>query len=83
METSLSVLGAEHPFTLTSMNNLAFTWKEHGRDVEAIELMKKCVLLRTSILGIDHPHTVSSATALVEWQEEDLVAVTSGVGNWK
>jgi Tetratricopeptide repeat len=27
MERSLRVLGKEHPSTLTSMNNLAFTWK--------------------------------------------------------
>jgi len=27
METRKRVLGAEHPFTLTSMANLAHTWK--------------------------------------------------------
>ncbi len=31
METSRRVLGAEHPDTLTSMNNLAWTWKSQGR----------------------------------------------------
>jgi hypothetical protein len=31
METSKRVLGAEHPYTLTSMADLAFTWKGQGR----------------------------------------------------
>ena len=33
METRKRKLGADHPSTLTSMNNLAFTWKEQGRHV--------------------------------------------------
>jgi hypothetical protein len=41
METSKRVLGLEHPSTLTSMNNLAFTWKSRGLDCheQAIEGM--------------------------------------------
>ena len=31
METLKTKLGAGHPDTLTSMNNLAFTWKSMGR----------------------------------------------------
>jgi hypothetical protein len=30
MQTSLRELGEERPSTLTSMANLAFTWKKHG-----------------------------------------------------
>jgi hypothetical protein len=35
METRKRVLGAEHPDTLTSMGNLAFTCKSQGRDLDA------------------------------------------------
>jgi hypothetical protein len=40
-----AVLGEGHPDTLTSMANLAFTWKSQERNVEALELMKACLLL--------------------------------------
>jgi hypothetical protein len=67
METSKRVLGPEHPDTLTSMGNLAFTWKGQGRDKEAIVLMKQCVWLRERVLGPDHPFTLSSRKALIRW----------------
>jgi hypothetical protein len=72
METKKRVLGAEHPDTLTSMNNLAFSWKALGRVKEALELMEERVTLRTRILGTHHPHTLSSRTALLGWQKEEL-----------
>jgi hypothetical protein len=72
METRKRVLGAEHPDTLTSMNNIAFMWKEHGRDAEALKLVEKCVLLRKRALGVDHPHTLSSLATLNRWQTEKL-----------
>jgi hypothetical protein len=43
IKTSKKKLGADHPDTLTSMNNLAFTWKGTGRETEALRLMKDCV----------------------------------------
>jgi len=70
METKTRVLGAEHPDTLTSMNNLAFTWKGQGRVAEDIKLMEKCVQLQALVLGADHPRTLSSSTALIGWQTE-------------
>jgi hypothetical protein len=50
------------------MANLAFTWKSQERDVEALELMKACLLLRKQKLGADHPDTVFSLEALSEWE---------------
>lgn len=47
METRKRMLGPEHPDTLTSMNNLAFTWKGHGRDTEALKLIEECVEVQT------------------------------------
>ena len=70
METRKRVLGAEHPDTLTSMANLAFTLKGRGQDAEAIKLMEKCVQLRTLVTGADHPYTLSSSAALIGWQTE-------------
>lgn len=51
METSKRVLGEEHPDTLTTMNSLASTWKEMGRDSEVIKLMEECVQLRKADLS--------------------------------
>jgi len=45
METR-RVLGQEYPSTLTSMANLAGTWKSQGGDEQAIGLMSECVQLR-------------------------------------
>ena len=42
MEIRKRVLGKEHPDTLTSMNNLAFTWKGKVYNDKAILLMEKC-----------------------------------------
>jgi len=43
------VLGSEHPSTLTSMNNLAFTLKAQGHSDRAISLMEMC--LATHVTG--------------------------------
>ena len=77
METSLRVLGQEHPDTLTSMNNLAFTWKGYGRHAEALKLMEECVLLRTRILGANQSHTLSSLTTLLGWQHTYTIGTLS------
>jgi hypothetical protein len=70
IETSKKKLGADHPDTLTSMVNLAFTWKEQGRDEEAIRLMEDCVSSRTRVLGVHHHLTVASTEALARWRAE-------------
>jgi hypothetical protein len=61
------VLGDEHPFTLTSMNNLAFTWKSQGNFEDALTLLQNCLHLQQQILGPDHPDTISTRTALSGW----------------
>ena len=73
------MLGAEHPSTLTSMNNLAFTWKRQGRGAKALNLMEECVQLQMHILGVSHPDTLSSSTALIGWQTEKLDIATSAL----
>jgi Tetratricopeptide repeat len=71
METRTRALGQEHPDTLISMNNLAFTWKGQGRDEEALMLMKNCFQLQRRILGPDHPFTMESLAALDDWKMDN------------
>jgi hypothetical protein len=61
-------LGEDHPDTLTSMTNLAFLWKEQGRDMEAIQLMEDCAQRLKCILGDSHPDFSSSDKILAEWK---------------
>jgi hypothetical protein len=78
MERSKKKLGADHPDTLTNMNYLAFTWKEQGRDVEAISLMTECVRLGQGVLGVDHSDFISSSTALAGWEAEQAGTSNGG-----
>ncbi|KAJ0413053.1 hypothetical protein BJY00DRAFT_297479, partial [Aspergillus carlsbadensis] len=70
METRKTVLGAEHPNTLTSMVSLAYTWKSQGRVLEALALLKESCRLRHKVLGPDHPSTRDTVDALDDWQGE-------------
>ena len=74
IETTKRVLGEEHPDTLTSMNNLAFTLKDQSRDAEAISLTRRCCKLGMQVLGPGYPHTEASLEALHEWEggEDEL-----------
>ena len=63
-------VGAEHPDTLTSMNNLAWTLKSQGRNDEALELITKCVQLSTQKLGANHPNTKVYTRTLKMWTQE-------------
>ncbi|KAF1988157.1 HET-domain-containing protein [Aulographum hederae CBS 113979] len=71
-KTRKRVLGEEHPDTLTSMNNLAFTWKEQGRNAESAKLMEDFVRLGTQVLGSHHPHILSSSETLNKWRLGNL-----------
>ena len=46
IEIMKRVLGLEHPDTLTSMSNLASTWKSQGREQQALDMMTECVELK-------------------------------------
>ncbi|KAF8243753.1 hypothetical protein K440DRAFT_605871 [Wilcoxina mikolae CBS 423.85] len=68
METRKRIL--EHPDTLISMDNLAYTYKSQGRIEEAISMMTETLTLRSRNLGVDHPDTKDSVTALSKWTRE-------------
>ncbi len=64
MEIRKTKLGADHPDTLTSMSNLASTYRKQGRwdkaetlDIQAMEKSK-------TQLGADHPDTLASMANL-------------------
>jgi len=72
IETRKRVLREEHPSTLTSMNNLAFTLKGQGRLNEAISLIGKYLEVAKQVFGPQHPNVLSSIKALNVWQKENV-----------
>ncbi|EED12700.1 kinesin, putative [Talaromyces stipitatus ATCC 10500] len=64
------VLGAEHPDTLTSMANLASTYRNQGRWKEAEELLVQVMETMTRVLGVEHPYTLSSMANLASTLKE-------------
>ncbi|KAB8237922.1 uncharacterized protein BDW43DRAFT_321109 [Aspergillus alliaceus] len=72
METRKTVLGAEHPGTLTSMANLAYTWESQGKLHDAMALMENCSELRSKVLGPNHPDARASSHTLSHWKHEHI-----------
>jgi len=70
IERRKRVVGLEHPNTLTSMNSLAWIWKDQNRDVEAIDLMSSCLELSTRRLGASHPKTLARTRTYNIWKLE-------------
>jgi len=68
METRKTVLGPEHPDTLTSMWNLSYTLKDLRRHDEALSMLQACVQFQTNdwVLPSD---TVEATAALKRWQK--------------
>ncbi len=58
------VLGADHPNTLTSRNNLAYAYRSAGRLTDAIPLYEQTAADRQRVLGADHPNTLTSRNNL-------------------
>src|SRR3984957_14684730 len=75
METRKRILGTAHPDTLTSMNNLASTYRKQGRWKEAEELQVQVMETSLRMLGAEHPDTLigMSNLACTYWKQ----------GRWK
>ena len=58
------VLGADHPDTLTSRNNLARAYRDAGRMDEWITLQEQTLAARERVLRPDHPDTLISRNNL-------------------
>jgi len=59
------VLGPEHPSTLTSMANLASTYRNQGRWKEAEELEVQVIEMRKRVFREEHPDTLTGMNNLV------------------
>jgi tetratricopeptide (TPR) repeat protein len=75
LETSSRVLGKEHPDTLTSIANLASTYRNQGRWKEAEELEVQVMETRKRALSKEHPDTLTSMA--------NLASTYSNQGRWK
>ncbi len=51
-------LGAEHPDTLSSINNLAFLYQSQGRYRKAEPLLQRALVGMENVLGKEHPRTL-------------------------
>ena len=80
MEVCKSKLGQDHPQTLISMGNYAFILKRQRRDTEAISLLRDSVRLQQRVIGDNHPAFDVFATALAEWEAQQ-VENSSSAGN--
>ena len=58
------VLGADHPDTLTTRNNLALAYWAAGRAAEAITLLEQTLADEERVLGADHPGTLTTRNNL-------------------
>ena len=63
-EESGRLLGADHPDTLSSRNNLAIAYRAAGRLNDAIPLFEETLTTREELLGPNHPHTLGSRNNL-------------------
>ncbi len=66
------VLGADHPDTVASRNNLASAYQLAGRTAEAITLHEQTLADQERILGVHHPSTVASRQRLAnaKWAQQ-------------
>ena len=60
----LRVLGADHPDTLASRNNLAYAYQAAGDLGRAIPLYEQTLADSVRVLGADHPQTLASRNNL-------------------
>ncbi|KAJ7443166.1 P-loop containing nucleoside triphosphate hydrolase protein [Mycena galericulata] len=74
MEKSKSMLGEEHPDTLMSMANLAATYRNLGRWIDAQALEVLVMEKRKCLLGEEHPDTLTSMA--------NLAATYWNLGRW-
>ncbi|KAF6810671.1 Kinesin light chain 5 [Colletotrichum plurivorum] len=77
-----NVLGLSHPSTLTSMANLASTYRNQGRWEEAEKLNVEVMETHKAKLGADHPDTLTSMANLAStfwnqgrWKEAEKLFV--------
>ena len=51
------VLGPDHPFTATTLDNLASLYRDLGKHEEAKPLYQRALAIYVKVFGPDHPNT--------------------------
>ncbi|KAH0566263.1 hypothetical protein GP486_000338 [Trichoglossum hirsutum] len=64
VEARESVLGRQHPDTLTSVNNLGCVLERQGKYEEAEAMHRRALEAREKVLGREHPDTLTSVNNL-------------------
>ena len=63
-------LGLDHPEMLTTMNNLAHTWKGQEKYKETLTLMQQCVNTFFCKLGPRYPNILTVLESYNSWKTE-------------
>ena len=66
LEQREGLRGKEHPYTLTSMSNVAEALSEQGKYAEAEKMHRETLALRDKVLGKEHPDTLKSMNNVAE-----------------
>ena len=66
--------GTEHPYTLTSVNNLAGCLEALGDAAQALKLYRRALEGRERVLGAEHPDTLGSVNNLAGYLETQSYA---------
>ena len=78
-EICLQILGGEHLDTLTSIGNLALTYRAQGRMEKVATLDEEAMEKRRWILGAEHPDTLTlmGNLAYTYWAQGRMGEATS------
>jgi hypothetical protein len=66
-EATFNQLGADHPDTLRTRNNIAFWTGRCGDAREALRLFSELLPDRERVLGADHPETLNTRSNIAGW----------------
>ena len=85
VEKATSILGAEHPSTLTARNYEAVAYEQTGRASQTIAIFEPLLGERERILGPEHPDTLTTRHNLasayqVAGRDEEAAALLAGRG---
>ncbi len=64
------LLGEEHPDTLTSLSNLAYSYGELGNYQMALDLFEKVYAIRCKVLDPTHELTLRTAQRIKDLKEK-------------
>ncbi|MEV6400830.1 tetratricopeptide repeat protein, partial [Streptomyces sp. NPDC051907] len=64
------LLGADHPGTLTTRDNLALAYRQAGDPARAVPLFEQTLADKVRVLGADHPDTLTTCNNLALAYEE-------------